>query len=72
MPEVPRIEMPPTMPSRGLNVLRAIAYSPLGTSASSPRAAVPELDPLHELLRLVSEDSGRGQYRVQFLGPQSR
>jgi hypothetical protein len=38
------------------------------TSASSAHAPIPELDPLEELVRLVSEDTGRG-YRIQFLGP---
>jgi len=43
----------------------------LETSASPPRAPASELDPLEESVRLVSEDSARGQYRVQFLGPQT-
>jgi len=46
----------------------AIFVSSLETSASPPRAPIPELDPLDELVHLVSEDTGRGQFRIQFLG----
>jgi hypothetical protein len=42
--------------------------SSLDSSASPPHAAIRELDPLDELSRLISEDTGRGQYRIQFLG----
>ena len=48
----------------------AIFASFLGSSTLPPRAPIPELDPLDELVRLVSEDTGRG-YRIQFLGPGS-
>jgi hypothetical protein len=45
--------------------------SDLETFASRPHASIPEVDPLDELVRLVSEDTGRG-YRIQFLGPGDR
>jgi hypothetical protein len=42
----------------------AIFASPLETSASPPRAPIPERDPLDELVQPVSEDTGRGQFRI--------
>ncbi len=47
------------------------AYSHLEPSVSSPRAHNPELDPLDELGRFVSEDPRRRQYRIQFLGAET-
>ena len=51
MPDVPRIEMPPSMPRRGLKVLRAIS-SPPGTDTST---AKPPCQPCSRAIRSSSE-----------------
>ena len=37
-------------------------------SVLAPTGPVPEVDPLNELVRLTSDGSVRGQFRIQFLG----
>ncbi len=46
----------------------AALFSHPETSTPAPPAPVSEVDPLDELLRLTSDGSVRGHFRIQFLG----